>query len=155
MDTISKFWKWFKDNNKAYTFLNSVDEEAKENLLDEFLEQLQKYCDSIYFEIGGYPDEVQELIITAEGDKNYFDKVEEIISAAPKIDGWTFIAFKPPMPDNFRSKWDDLELNTENMWFLPLSNDKTQDLGIRVCFYNQDIIKDNETFLGVPIFRQL
>lgn len=145
MDTISQFWKWFKDNNKAYTFLNSIEEETKEKLLNEFLKQLHKYCDSVYFEIGGYPDGDQELIITAEGDKNYFGKVEELVNAAPKIDGWTFIAFKPPMPDNFKSKWDDLELDTKNMWFLPLSNDKTQDLGIRVCFSNQDLIKNNET----------
>ena len=145
MDTTSQFWNWFKDNNKAYTFLNSVDEEVKEKLLNDFLEQLHKYCDSIYFEIGGYPDEAQELIITAEGDKNYFDKVQELVNAAPKIDHWTFIAFKPPMPDNFKSKWDDLELNTEDMWFLPLSNDKTQDLGIRIYFNNQNLIKDNET----------
>ena len=49
------------------------------------------------------------------------------------------------MPDNFTSKWDDLELNTKDMWFLPLSNDKNQNLGIRVCFSNQDLVKDNET----------
>jgi hypothetical protein len=145
MDTTSQFWKWFNDNNKSFTFLNSVDEGVKEKLLNDFLEQLHNYCDKIYFEIGGYPDQDQELIITAEGDKNYFDRVEELVAAAPKIDGWTFIAFKPPMPDNFKSNWDDLELNTEDLWFLPLSNDKTQDLGIRVCFNNQDIIKDNET----------
>jgi hypothetical protein len=145
MDTISQFWNWFKDNNKAYTFLNSVGEEGKETLLNDFLEQLHKYCDNIYFEIGGYPDEDQELIITAEGNKDYFNKVEELVNAAPKIDRWAFIAFKPPMPDNFTSKWDDLELNTENMWFFPLSNDKNQNLGIRVCFNNQDLVKDNNS----------
>ena len=125
--------------------MNSVDEEAKEKLLNDFLEQLHKYCDKIYFEIGGYPDEDQELIITAEGDKNYFDKVEELISSAPQIPGWTFIAFKPAMPDHFTSKWDDLELNTEDMWFLPLSNDENSDLGIRVFFRNHELIKDDET----------
>lgn len=153
MDTTSQFWNWFKDNNKAYVFLNSVDGETKEKLLNDFLEQLHKYCDNIYFEIGGYPDEDQELIITAEGDKNYFDQVEELVNAAPKIDGWTFIAFKPPMPDNFESKWDDLELNTENMWFLPLLNGKSRDLGIRVCFSNQDLIKDNETL--APLLHKM
>ena len=145
MDTTSQFWKWFEDNNKAYIFLNFVDEQEKEKLLSDFLEQLHKYCDKIYFEIGGHPDEDQELIITAEGDKNYFDKVENLIIAAPKIQGWTFIAFKPPIQGHFKSKWDDLELNTENMWFLPLSNEANSNLGIRVCLKNHDLTKDNET----------
>lgn len=145
MDTTSQFWEWFKENNKSYTFLNSVDEEVKEKLLNEFLEKLHKYCDNIYFEIGGYPDEDQELIITAEGDKSYFDKVEHLIDKAPQIGGWKFTAFKPPMPGHFKSKWGDLELNTAEIWFLPLSNEYNQDLGIRVFFNNQDLIKDNET----------
>src|SRR5262245_29934305 len=127
MDTILQFWNWFKDNSKAYSFLNSVDEETKGKLLNDFLEHLHRYCDRIYFEIGGYPDEHQELIITAEGDINFFDKVVQLINAAPQIDGWTFIAFKPAMPGHFKSKWDNLELNTEDMWFLPLSNDEDFD----------------------------
>lgn len=147
MDTISQFWNWFKENCKAYTFLNSVDKEVTEKLLNDFLIQLHKYCNNLYFEIGGYPEATQELIITAEGDKNYFDKVEKLIAAAPQIDGWTFIAFKPPMPDNFKSTWNDLELNTEDMWFLPLSNTSNQDLGIRVYFKNQDLIKDHKTLI--------
>jgi hypothetical protein len=147
MDTTSQFWNWFKDYNKSYTFLNSVDENIQEQLLDKLLERLHNYCGKIYFEIGGFPDEDQELIITAEGDKAYFDKVEHLINNAPEIEGWTFIAFKPAMPDHFKSKWDALELDTEDMWFLPLSNEKTQDLGIRVYFNNQDLIKDNATLI--------
>lgn len=145
METPIQFWKWFRENNKAYTFLHSIDEETKEKLLNSFLEQLHKYCANIYFEIGGLPDEDQELIITAEGNKNYFDKVEQLVNAAPRIEGWKLIAFKPAMPDHFTSKWNDLELNTENLWFLPLSNAKNKGLGIRVCFNNQDSIKDSDT----------
>jgi hypothetical protein len=144
MDTIIQFWKWFQDNNKAYLFLDDVDEDVKENLLNDCEEQLHKYCDQLYFEIGGEPDEDQELIITAEGEQKYFGKVEELINAAPKISGWTFVAFKPSIPGHFKSKWDDLELNTEEMWFLPLVNEKNNDLGIRICLKNYDVIKDNE-----------
>src|SRR5450755_4259399 len=143
MDTTSQFWNWFKDNNKAYLFLDSVDEDMHEKLLNDFEEELHKYCDKIYFEIGGSPNEDQEIIITAEGDKNYFDKVEQLISAAPKIDGWIFIAFKPPIPGHFKSKWDDLELNTQDIWFLPLINDKDSDFGIRIFLKNHNLIKDN------------
>ena len=144
MDTTSQFWNWFKDNNKAYLFLNSVDNDIKEHLLDNMLEQLHAYCDKIYFEIGGDPDASQEFIITAEGDKEYFEKVEFLINAAPKISGWTFIAFKPPIPGHFKSEWDNLELNTEDMWFEPLSLQDSDNLGIRVFLKNHDLIKGNE-----------
>jgi hypothetical protein len=30
------------------------------------------------------------------------------------------------------------------MWFLPLINEKNNDLGIRICLKNYDLIKDNE-----------
>lgn len=154
MDTISQFWKWFQYNNKAYLFLNDVEDDVKEGLLNDFEEQLHKYCDQIYFEIGGEREEDQELIITAEGDQKYFSKVEELINAAPKISGWTFIAFKPSIPGHFKSKWDDLELNTEEMWFLPLVNEKNNDLGIRIFLKNHELIKDNE-ILTTLLYKML
>ncbi|MDQ6904050.1 MAG: hypothetical protein M3139_13695 [Bacteroidota bacterium] len=154
MDTISQFWKWFQDNNKAYLLLNDVEGDVKEGLLNDFEEQLHNYCDQIYFEIGGEPDEDQELIITAEGDQIYFGKVEELINAAPQISGWKFIAFKPSIPGHFKSMWDDLELNTEEMWFLPLVNEKNNDLGIRIRLKNHDLIKDNE-ILTTLLYKML
>jgi hypothetical protein len=154
MNTISQFWNWFKDNNKAYTFLHAVEEDVKEKLLSECVKQLHAYCDHLYFEIGGYPDEDQELIITAEGDKDYFDAAEELIKAAPQIPGWIFTALKPAITEPFKSKWDELELHTEDMWFLPLSNDENTDLGIRICLRNHDLIKDNEILMPL-LFKML
>jgi hypothetical protein len=48
------FWAWFKTNNAKYYYLNQLsDAEEKENLLNIFLKQLHKYCDKLFFEIGG------------------------------------------------------------------------------------------------------
>ncbi len=154
MDKISQFWNWFAANNKAYTFLEDVDEEMKESLLNGLVEQLHEYCENLYFEIGGMPGEDVELIITAEGDTDYFDKVEELISNAPSISGWQLIAFKPAMPDDFVSSWDDLELNTEDMWFRPIKNNSTTKLEITIYLKNYDLIKDNE-ILDPLIFKML
>ena len=154
MDTAPQFWKWFEENNKAYTFLDSVDDEVKEKLMNEFMERLHRFCDSIYFEIGGEPEGDQEVIITAEGNKEYFHKVEELVNSAPKISGWSFIAFKPPMEGHFRTEWGDIELNTEDMWFLPMSNSKNTDLGIRVYLRNYDLI-ENKKLLITVLYKML
>lgn len=147
MDTTSEFWNWFKENNKAYTFLDSVDEEVKEQLMDKLLDQLHKYCDKLYFEIGDLPEEIQELIITAEGNKDYFDRVEKLVNSAPKINGWRFIAFKPAISEHFKSEWDDLSLNTEELWFLPILNKNSSHLSIKLFFPNYDLMRDNEILI--------
>jgi hypothetical protein len=145
----SAFWNWFKENNKTYLFLNSVDEDVKEKLMNNLLFHLNEYCENIYFEIGGHPNGDQELIITAEGDRNYFGKVDQLISSAPLIDNWTFFSLIPPVEGHFKSKWDDLELNTEDLWFLPLSIEESDDLGIRIFIKNHDLIKENKILMSL------
>ncbi|MFI5131645.1 MAG: hypothetical protein ACHQFX_16705 [Chitinophagales bacterium] len=147
MLTVAQFWEWFKENNIAYTFLDSVEHEAKEKLLDDFLEQLHGYCDKLYFEIGGDPGDNTELIITAAGNTDYFNKAEELIAEAPEIDRWVFIALKPPIPGHFKSEWGGLRLNTEEMWFLPLSKANSTDLGFRICLKNHDLIKNDKDLM--------
>lgn len=154
MNPTAQFWNWFKQNNKAYIFLNAVDENVKEKLLDDFMQHLHAYSDKIYFEIGGHPDEDQEVIITAEGNKEYFKIVQDLVDEAPQIEGWKFIAFKPSMEGHFKSKWDDLELNTEDIWFAPLANEKVSDLGIRIYLKNYDLIKDNKILMTL-IYKML
>lgn len=145
MTKSKEFWQWFTDNHAAYTFLTSIDQSIKEQLLDNLLAHLHKYCNKLYFEIGGFPDEEQELIITAEGNKNYFSKVEQLISDAPKINGWSFIAFKQPTNDHFTSKWGNIELDTKDIWFIPLESDSSQEIGIRIYVPNYDQIKDDDS----------
>ncbi|MEI6947574.1 hypothetical protein V9K67_10305 [Paraflavisolibacter sp. H34] len=147
MSTATEFWTWFREHHTAYTFLHSLDDDVKEQLLEDFLEHLHLFSENVYFEIGGQPDEDQELVITAEGDRNYFDKVEELVRAAPRLSGWTITAFKQPVDEHFKSCWADVELDTEDMWFLPLGSSNPADLGIRVYLRNHELVKDNEYLL--------
>ncbi|OON68875.1 hypothetical protein [Hymenobacter sp. CRA2] len=143
--TATDFWHWFADNSSAYLFVNQVAEPERERLFALLIEQLHRYCAHLWFEIGGHPDENQELIITAEGDINYFGKVTELVAQAPALAQWKFVAFKPPMGADFSVRFADVELTPANMWFLPLSRDDSAALiGLRVGVRNYEQVKDSE-----------
>lgn len=141
MSKEEKFWNWFKENNSKYFYLNQIiDVGEKENLLDNFLNQLHEYCDKLFFEIGGIPNETQELIITAGGDKNYFDKVDDLVSKAPKIDGWEIISLKPPMGIEFVTNYNGIKIDPRSIWFLPLENKSNpKTLGLKLCLPNYNL----------------
>jgi hypothetical protein len=144
MSKEKKFWDWFKKNEAKFFFLNQIDDkDEKESILDEFLENLHSYCDNLYFEIGGRPNEKQDLIITAEGDTDFFNKVETLVNQAPELEHWNIIAFKPVMED-FITEYNGIKLDPKSMYFIPLGNEASQKIGLRIYVdnYNSSNEKD-------------
>lgn len=155
--SANNFWKWFKKNNERFLILNNEDvtKDVKEQLLDEFLEELHRYCEHLYFEMGGTQDAAMELIITADGNVDYFDKVDELINCAPAIDKWAYTAFMQPQDLDYTSNFEDVQLKPLEIWFLPLeSKSKPKSLGFRVCTPNYEEIRDSE-WLDAAVYRVL
>ncbi len=150
MNNTKEFWNWFSENAVKYEELNVIDAELRDKLLDDFEEHLHKYCEKIYFEIGGLPGEVNELIITAEGDVNYFDVIENLINDAPVISNWLFIPLKPRVKGHFETKWGDIKLNTENLYFNPSNN---SGVGIIVYIPKYNYEYEDDYFNG--LFKML
>lgn len=149
MNKAKNFWKWFKENNSKYFYFNQItDENKKEQLLDKLLNHLHDYSDNLFFEIGGMPNEPQELIISAEGNKEYFDKVEKLVLEAPKIKDWEIIAFKPPRGSDFVTNYGGIKLNPQEIWFLPLDNHSNPRIfGLRIYMDNYNL-QDEQNFLN-------
>jgi hypothetical protein len=150
MISASEFWDWFVKNNAKYFFLNQIEnEDEKEKIMNEFFLKLHEYSDKLYFQIGGHPDEVQDLIITAEGNIDYFDKVEELVGFAPKLKNWNIIAFKPPADSNFVVDLNGARIDPRKTWFMPLENKKRPELfGLRL-FTTEYSDSNKENFLNV------
>jgi hypothetical protein len=137
------FWEWFIENNIRYLNLDNIsEEEEKEKLLDDFLFHLHQYCDKLFFQIGGDVNGKRELIISAEGDINYFAEVEKLVAEAPKLEYWEIIAFKPARGPGFVTKYGDIEIATSKVWFLPLKNENEKGLGLRLYVKDYDSQKE-------------
>jgi hypothetical protein len=154
-DAEGKFWSWFKEHSKSYLSIDEIDEDAKEQLLDDLLGHLHEYCDQLYFQVGGMPGEEQELIITAEGNTDFFEQVEILVNNAPDINNWAFTAFIQPQDDLNTTNFEDVELKPADMWFMPLdSASKPKSIGIKVCTPNYDLVSESKWFKSA-VFKVL
>lgn len=146
MGKEQQFWNWFKKNEAQFFFHNQIkDEIEKEKILNELDKHLHLYCENLYFEVGGSPDQKQDLIITAQGDADYFSIAESLVEKAPQLEYWNIIALKPAVEDSV-IEYDGIKLIPETMWFFPLNNEKSDQLGLRVYIkdYNS---ADKDKFL--------
>jgi len=148
MKKIKAFWDWFKLNEEKLYRIDNLSETEKDSTLDNLLENLHNYSDKLYFEIESTPESIiKEFIITAEGNQEYFSKVENLIEHAPNLDRWNFITFKPPQSDSFTITYEGIELDTKDMWFLPLQNGKhPNQIGIQIGLEHFNLLKDKAFF---------
>ncbi len=164
MISATEFWNWFKNNDSQFFFLNQIEDvDEKQRILDEFHSKLNQYSDGLYFEIGGLPDGCQDLIITAGGDTNYFDDVKHLVDSAPEINNWNIVAFKPPINENFKMNYEDIYIDSDNIWFRLDINDNNS-LDISLFFENLENNYESqygsasyiilETLLGEKFFNE-
>lgn len=136
MSKEQQFWDWFKENEAKYFFLNQInDNDEKERLLDDLLSHLHEYCDQLFFEVGGHPNEKQDLIITAEGDTDFFDEVETLVKKAPQLEYWNVLAFKP-IREDYITEYNSIKLDPKRMYFIPLNNNDPKRIGLRIYIDN-------------------
>ncbi len=145
------FWQWFEKNHHQYLFINDIqDDDEKERMLDLFLTHLHVFNPELFFEIGGFPkNEKMDLIITAQGIVAQFESVEFLLSIAPQMKDWNFVAFKPAMGHNFTTTIGDKVFDPQKIIFIPLESEEDPKwLGIEVCYPDFEEDERNEFILG-------
>lgn len=136
----SSFWTWFRD------FADRLSTDGvPESLHDELLSQLHCHDKRLFFLICTNASPC-ELIISAEGNREAFPSAESLVAAAPKLDGWKFIALKPPMGFDFRHTDGPISLDVSKLWFKPTkSSADSSALGIVVAFPDADFVLENQS----------
>lgn len=85
------FWGWFsKNDGMLFSF-----EKDQEKIFDRLAAEMKKVNSSLTFEFGPIKDGKREFVISADGIKDAFPAVEQLYAAAPKLDRWIWIKFRP------------------------------------------------------------
>lgn len=156
MKKINTFWNWFQDNNQ--TIKNLINETPKNQKHISFWinKNLNYYCKEIDFMIV-FPkngNTKSELIITANGNPEYFNQVIDLVHNAPQLKNWKFTAFIQPTEDIEKVMdgldrpyvFQDITLKASELKFIAINYEENiQKLDIIIFFKYFNIHCNNKT----------
>jgi hypothetical protein len=145
---IQDFWTLFSLRADALSKIGS----AEDPVYDEILAKLHEVHDGLFFEFTT-KDGASELIITAEGERALFGLVDDIVAAAPKVQGWSYVALKPKVGLARSITWEGHVIDCAEVVFEPLEDEKSGDFGIRLLV--PDLAKDKEESAHNGLLRVL
>jgi hypothetical protein len=108
-----RFWQWFEKNSAKLMNFES-DQEA---IFDELADQMHQVHPDLTFEIGLLENGKREFVVSADGIRDAFPAVKNLVDAAPPLKEWVIIPFRPPKGTEFTVQIGDYFLGTEDIWF--------------------------------------
>ncbi len=127
-DSYEAFWSWFVENEKSFFKVVKEQGNISEAFFNKMSPKLEEIKEGFYF-LTGMPDEnTVELIFTPDGVIRNIVFVEELVEAAPKINGWKFVALKPAMDiNNLGIKMGDYTFDSDSLSFYSKNHDFMPD----------------------------
>ncbi|HMH23641.1 MAG TPA: hypothetical protein VK563_17765 [Puia sp.] len=107
--SYSDFWAWFKTKEKDFFKVVKNQKDIEKSFFDKLSPRLEELKDGYFYLTGMYDDNTVELVLTADGDTKNIVFVEELVAAAPQIDGWRFTALKPALDSKDVSSKEHLQ----------------------------------------------
>lgn len=154
INSYSDFWTWFQKNEKDFYDVVKKRKDIEKGFFNKLSPKLEELKDGYFFLTGMSDENTVELVLTADGNTKNIVFIEELVTAAPMIDGWKFTALKPALDiKNVSIEMAGLKFNSENLFFysndLPGYPDE-----IDICVVHKDLNDDNRQQItdGVYIF---
>jgi len=108
-----RFWSWFAaHDDMLFDWTRSAgDAERRERIFDQVEDELHRVDPQLYFLFGPKrADGKREFIITGEGRQRLVPVVQRLTRAAPSLDRWIIIAFRPRNPQPEGVTYQDIAL---------------------------------------------
>ena len=150
----ANFWNWFSENEKSFWGIVKNKGNIEEDFFNKIAPKLKEVKEGIFYLTGMIDENTVDLIFTADGNTLNIGFVEELVAAAPVIDGWLFRALKPPLvTDGINISMNDCNFNTNNISFYANEYPQYPD-EIDLVFVHHDLTEENRKAIenGIYIF---
>ncbi len=132
------FWKWFESKSNEYFEFES----NQSILFNELEKQLKILHPNLTFVFSGIENNKREFIISADGIKDAFPKVESLVEAAPKMDKWDIIAFRPRLGTESSITYEGLTVKPEDIMFKYGTDTTKNKIGLEIFIRNYNEVDD-------------
>lgn len=159
MKTINLFWDWIQFNEVTLRNLSNKNPKIQKLFLFWLEKHLHYYCqglDSIIM----FPTKENkdtQLIISANGNPEYFRQVITLIDNAPKLKNWKFTAFIQPTENIEEMEagldkpyvFKDINLKASDLKFMPFQYEGIKKIDMVVYLKNFTVLCHNHNLLQV------
>lgn len=154
IESYTDFWNWFLKYEKDFFEAVQIGKNIHQDFFDKLVPKLDEIHEGIYFLTGMFNDQTAELVLTPDGAIRNIYVIEELVNAAPTIEGWKFTALKPSSNiDSIGITYQDFEFGKENLKFYPRIHEGYPDEIDLVIVYDHFIEeKKSNVTNGVYIF---
>jgi hypothetical protein len=137
MTVQKEFWDWFLRHEAVLFTLDPAHETEREEIFDQVAARLGKVDPDLAFELG--PKEPKrEFVISASGMRRAFPSVTSLADAAPRLDRWRVVAFRPRRPLLCVVRLQGLEVDVKDVQFSLLVNGTTVGIYLFIPGYRDD-----------------
>lgn len=135
------FWQWFQKNEAAlFDF-----ERDQERTFDRLAAEMHKVHSSLTFEFGPKSGNQREFVISADGIRDAFPKVESLFAVAPKLPKWKITKFRPRR-DPFDLEYNGVSVKASTIAVLLQPDGQKLALTVLVPGYTESA---HRTFTGI------
>ncbi len=148
------FWNWFSKHEKSFHKVVKGKGDVEGRFFSKLSPKLDQLKAGFSFQTGMYDDHTVELVITADGVIGDIVFAEELVAAAPRVEGWKFTALKPATDiRNMVIKMSGHSFSADNLGFYANDDPKYPD-EIDITVVHDDLNAENKSIIttGTHIF---
>lgn len=138
------FWTWFTDNLDMFESF----EDHREWVFNSIRSQLDDISDGLAFELGRADDGVHEFIVSADGIRDRFSDVIRLVKAAPNIEGWRIIPFRPRCGTEHEIEFGGVHMDAKKIWYRLELEDDVPGLTLYIDGFNGSSTNNGDLIIG-------